>query len=120
MRFELPFNEADVLRARQVPVTPALTANATFEGVRATLAYWRFHLLPVLQGLINQTARERSFLSLFHRFVGYITSIWRLNGPAHVQAIAGSARSLFEVGLDLTLFREDQSNESVERIQSFT
>ena len=120
MRFELPFNEADVRRARQVPVTSALMANATFEGVRAALAYWRFHLLPVLQNLINQTARERSFLSLFYRFMGYIASIWRLDGPAHVQSIAGSARSLFEVGLDIALFRQDQSNESVERIQSFT
>lgn len=120
VRFELPFNEADVLRARQVPVTPALTANATFEGVRATLAYWMFHLRPVLQNLINQTPRERSFLSLFYRVVGYIASIWRLNSPAHVQAIAGSARSLFELGVDIALFRQDQSNESLERIESFT
>lgn len=120
MRFELPFNEADVLRARQAPVTPNLTANATFEGVRATLAYWMFHLRPVLQNLINQTPRERSFLSLFYRVVGYIASIWRLDGPAHVQAIAGSARSLFELGLDMALFCQDQSNESFERIEAFT
>lgn len=120
MRFELPFVEADVRRAQQVPVTPSLVANATFEGVRAALAYWMFHLRPVLQGLINQTPRERSFLTLFYRVVGYLASIWRLDGPAHVQAIAGSARSLFELGLDISLFSHDPTNESLDRIEAFT
>lgn len=120
MRFELPFGEADVRRAQQVPVTPVLIANATFEGVRAALAYWIFHLRPVLQGLINQTPRERSFLTLFYRVVGYLASIRRLDGPAHVQAIAGSARSLFELGLDISLFSQDQTNDSLDRIEAFT
>jgi hypothetical protein len=120
VRFELPFDEADVRRAQQVPVTPALMATATFEGVRAAFAYWMFYLRPVLQGLIDQTPRERSFMSLFYRVVAYIGSIWRLDGPIHVQAIAGSARSLFELGLDIALFSQDWTNDSLQRLEAFT
>ncbi len=59
MRFELPFVEDDVVRADRVPVTPRLVANATFEGVRAALCYWVFHLKAVMQGLLDPKLREQ-------------------------------------------------------------
>ena len=38
----------------------------------------------------------------------------------HVQSIAGSARSLFEIGVDVALFQCDGTNDSVARIEAFT
>ena len=120
MRFVLPFTEQDILRANNVPVTPNLVAKATFEGVRAAFNYWLFCLRPVLQGLVNPTAREQSFLGLLYRAIGYVASIRRLNHAMHVQSIAASARSLFEIGVDISLFHRDGTNDSVERIEAFT
>jgi hypothetical protein len=120
MRFEFPFVEGDVVRAQSVPVTPRLVANATFEGVRAALSYWVFHLKAVMQGLLHPKPRERAVLSLFYRAMGYVASIRRLNHPMHVQAIAASARSLFELGLDMALFSQDQTDNSLRRTVAFT
>jgi hypothetical protein len=120
MRFVLPFTEQDVRRGEQVPLTPNLLAKATFEGVRAAFNYWIFCLRPVLQGLVNPTRREQSFLGLFYRAIGYVASIRKLNHAMHVQSIAASARSLFEIGVDIALFHRDGTNESRERIEAFT
>jgi hypothetical protein len=120
MRFELPFVEDDCLRARRVPVTPRLLASATFEGVRAALCYWMFHLKAVMQGLLNRKPREQAVLDLFYRAIGYVASIRRLDAPIHVQAIASSARSLFELGLDLALLSQDQTDDTLGRIAAFT
>lgn len=83
MRFEFSFDQFDVRRAQQVLVTPAVIrmAGATFKGVRAAFTYWMFYLRPVLQGLIHQTPRDWSPLSLFYRVVEYIGSIWRWMAP---------------------------------------
>ena len=120
MRFELPFTEDDVVRARRVPVTPRLLANAQFEGIRAALCYWVFHLKPVIQGLLSRKPREEAILGLFYRVMGYVASIRRLNAPVHVQAIASAARSLFELGLDMVFFSQDKTDDSLERIPAFT
>jgi len=120
MRFEFPFVEADVVRARRAPITPWLLASATFEGVRAAFCYWMFHLKAVMQGLLNRKPREQAVLNLFYRAMCYVASIRRLNAPAHVQAIASSARSLFELGVDMALFSQDQTDDSLRRIEAFT
>jgi Family of unknown function (DUF5677) len=120
MRFVLPFTEQDVRRGEQVPLTPNLVAKSTFEGVRAAFNYWIFCLRPVLQGLVNPTLREQSFLGLFNRAIGFIASIRKLNHAMHVQSIAGCTRSLFEIGVDIELFHRDGTNDSSSRIEAFT
>lgn len=59
-------------------------------------------------------------MTLLHRAIGYAASIRRLNHAMHVQAIASSTRSLFEIGLDLALLHRDQTADSVSRIEAFT
>jgi hypothetical protein len=95
-------------------------ASATFEGVRAALCYWVFHLKAIMQGLLNRKPREQAVLDLFYRAMCYVASIRRLNAPIHVQAVASSARSLFELGLDMALFSQDQTGDSLGRIAAFT
>jgi len=118
MHFILPFTQDDVLRAEAVPLTPLLMANANFEGVRAAFNYWVFHLRGILQGLLNPPPREQAVMGLLYRAIGYVASIRRLNSAMHVQSIASSTRSLFEVGLDLALLH--QTDDSVVRIEAFT
>ena len=120
MRFELPFVEDDIIRARAVPITPKLLANAQFEGIRAALCYWVFHLKAVIQSLLDRKPREQAILGLFYRVMGYVASIRRLNAPVHFQAIASAARSLFELGLDMAFFSQDKTDDSLGRIPAFT
>jgi len=120
MRFECPFSEQDRVRAQGVPLTARMLANAQFEGIRASLCYWVFHLKPIMQALLNRKPREQTILGLFYRAIRYVASIRRLNAVVHFQVIASAARSLFELGLDMALLSQDKTDDSLGRIQAFT
>jgi len=120
MRFEIPFTHDDLTRSARVAETPEMMANATFEGVRAAFNYWVFHLRAVVQGCLHPTPRERAVMTLLYRAIGYLASIRKLNSVMHVQAVSASTRSLFELGIDLALLHQDQTNNSVERLEVFT
>jgi len=50
----------------------------------------------------------------------YLASVHRLDSPVHFQSIAGAARSVFELALDLALLGADTTTESVDRLAAFT
>jgi hypothetical protein len=120
MRFEIPFTHQDLARGANVPITPEMMAKATFEGIRAAFNYWVFHLRAVLQGCINPTPRERAVMTLLYRAIGYLASIRKLDSAMHVQTVSSSARSLFEIGVDLELLHRDGTDDSVQRLEAFT
>ncbi len=117
---ECPFTAGNVERADQVQVTPRIYANATFGGVRALRVFSEVHLKPLLQGLLIMTARERAVLGLYYRLTAYLASLRRPDGTIHFQSIAATARSVFELSLDLALLGADTTNESVDRLAAFT
>jgi hypothetical protein len=121
MYFKDPFTQDDKRRYNntQMPSSHIL-ADSTFEGIRAAHTFHKFYLEPLLQGLINQNPREQALMDFHYRMVGYLTSLRKLNGPIHFQTIAGSARSLFELGLDIALFSQDLTNDSLDRLNAFT
>lgn len=119
MRFEIPFTEEDGSRAINIPVTPLMMANASFEGVRVALSYWQFHLWPVLRTFLRPTEREETFMSLLNRAVACLASLRRLNESVHVQCVCAATRSLFEIGVDLALLYTDQTDVSIERMKAF-
>jgi hypothetical protein len=120
VRLECPFTAGDVDRADRTQVTPRIYANATFEGVKALHVFSEIHLRGVLQGLLATTDRERSVLHLHYRLAAYLASAHRLNSPIHFQSIAGTARSIFELALDLALLGADTTTESSDRLTAFT
>jgi hypothetical protein len=97
-----------------------MLAYATFEGIRAVYTFQKFYLEPMVQGLINQNPREECLIELYYRMAMLLKSLRKLNGPIHFQTIAAIARSLFELGLDIVLFSQDTSNDSVDRLSAFT
>lgn len=119
MRFEIPFTEEDGRRAINVPVTPLMMANASFEGVRVALSYWQFHLWPVLRTFLRPSEREETFMSLLNRAVACLASLRQLNAPVHVQSVCGATRSLFEIGVDLALLHADLTDVSIQRMKAF-
>lgn len=120
MRIVCPFSIADVERADGVQVTPRLYANATFEGIKALRAFSEAHLRGVLQGLLATTEREQAVLRLYYRLAAYLATVYRLDSPIHFQSIAGAARSIFELALDLALIHADTTTESITRLNAFT
>jgi hypothetical protein len=95
-------------------------ADVSFEGIRAIYTFQKLSLSPLLKGLLNPSPREQAVVGLHYRIASYLASLFRLNGPVHFQAIAASARSLFELGLDMALFHKDTSDESLNRLHAFT
>lgn len=120
MHFDVPFSENDIIRADNAPVTPHMLADAAFEGIRAIYTFQKISLKPLLQGLLNQSPREQAVVGFHYRIAAYLTSLYKLNGPIHFQTIAASARSLFELGLDMVLFSKDFTDDSLNRLYAFT
>lgn len=120
MYFNDPFTQDDKRRSNNTQETAHMLADSAFEGIRAAHTFQKFYLEPLLQGLLNQNPREQALMGLHYRMVTYLTSLRKLNGPIHFQSIAASARSLFELGLDIALFSQDSTNDSLDRLQAFT
>ena len=119
MRFDKPFKEADLKRSEGVSVTSHMIADAGFEGVRALVAFGKFYLNPLLQGLISKTEREETILGLHYRMMNYLLSLLKLNAPIYFQSIVATARSLYELGLDMAIFSQNVVNAPDERIWAF-
>ena len=119
MKLNYPFSENDMIRAGEAQVTAHMLADAAFEGIRATYIFHKVSLLPLLQGFLNKNPREQAIMALHYRIAAYLTSLYKLNDPLHFQTIAASARSLFELGLDMELFGKDSTAESLNRLNAF-
>ena len=120
MHFHVPFSNSDIIRADEAPVTPRMVADAPNEGIRAIYTFQKVSLRPLLQGLLNPSPREQAFVGFHYRIAAYLTSLFKLDGPIHFQTIAASARSLFELGLDMALFNKDSTHESLDRLHAFS
>lgn len=57
----------------------------------------------VIRGVIDPTQREVCFIGNYYRAFANIESILALNHVKHVQAVAASARGLFEIAVDVAL-----------------
>ncbi len=121
MHFNDPFTQDDIRRYNNTQMLSShILADSAFEGIRAAHTFQKFYLEPLLQGLINQNPREQALMDLHYRMVTYLTSLRKLNGPIHFQSIAASAWALFELGLDIALFSQDSTNDSLDRLHAFT
>lgn len=121
MRFDNPFTKEDEIRGDWDAITPRLYADAAYEGIRATHTFQKFYLEPLLlHGLITPSRREQVLIELHYRMVAYLSSFRKLNGPQYFQTLAASARSLFELGLDMVLLSLDSTDESIDRLDAFT
>lgn len=120
MHLSIPFSRSEIERAHEAPATEHMLADAAFEGIRAMYAFQRLYLNPLLQGLLNQNPREQLVVGLHYRIAAHLSSLYKLDAPMHFQAIAASARSLFELCLDMALFSKDSTDESADRLYAFT
>ncbi len=120
MRFDIPFTEAEFIRADGVEASPEMHADAWFIGVQAYVCFVEQYLKPQIQSLVgNRTPREDAILDVYYGIVGFLVSINTLRNPWHVQAVASCSRSIFELYIDLLLLHRDASPVSVERFHAF-
>ena len=119
MRFDIPFKSPDLERSERIPVTPHMMADAGFEGVRALVAFGKFYLHPLVQGLLNKQQKEEAILGLHYRMMAYLTSLLKLNAPIYFQSIVATARSLFELALDMAIFSQNIVNAPDKWLRAF-
>jgi hypothetical protein len=120
MNFEVPFNQADIDRAEQIPVTPALYASSTFVGIQGLVTFDEEYIIPILQSILTPTDREKAFQAVYYRMFAHLKTLYKLDAPVYFQSIAAAARSFFELYLDLALLHRDTSDESIDRFHTFT
>jgi hypothetical protein len=72
----------------------------------------------IVQGLVATTDRDRCFIGHHHRAVLNVDSLLALNHYRHIQAISMTARSLFELAVDVELI--DAIANSIEKIAVFS
>ncbi|MGO9482468.1 MAG: DUF5677 domain-containing protein [Candidatus Kryptoniota bacterium] len=121
MRFDNPFTQAEMYAFDSSTVTAHTWGEAAFQGLYALYTFNKFYLGSLLKGaFIAKCERESTIIALYNRTVLYLSSLVKLNTLADFQTVATSARSLFELVLDMALVNKDTTDESVDRLMAFT
>ena len=99
MYFESRFTDTDWDRVAQVHVTPLLTAGAETALLESIDLFSQEYVIPVLAN--RQTAdRDRAFVGLFYRSLGFVKSAAALKDVVHQQSITSAERSVLEMYID--------------------
>ena len=87
--------------------------------MRALHVFRQVYLKPLTDAIANPTPREEALLNFHYRITALVGSARRLNATPNFQSISAAARSVFELGLDLTMVASDETTESVDRVYAF-
>jgi hypothetical protein len=115
-----PFTNAEMAIASSVP----LTQDDLFHANRACtieLAGFMYEtVVPMLGTLLNPTSRELAVATLAYRLCGLVRTAGELAEPHQFQTIAGTARSIYELCVDIELLRDGAVADSVAKFHAFT
>jgi hypothetical protein len=114
-----PFAEADFDRLDPTP-TPQQLLVAQHVVIMALSQLGYEQILPAFQPLQDRDDKSRAFAHLSYRILGMVRAGARLEEPATVQALAGVARSVFEIVTDVELLHRDVVTDGVEKFHEFT
>jgi hypothetical protein len=111
--------EADVLRATDIPTTPALMASAHIAQLEACDALADESLIPLCIGLLTPTDREQAFRGLYLRAAAFCKSAIVLRSTVHQQTLTACSRTVIELFIDMELLHRNLIPDGVRRFSSF-
>lgn len=92
------------LRGLSVPdITPHELLSAYHDGLRHAVDFAQHEVIPILSGQIGLNRREEAQLGLFYIIHSLASSGVRLNNKVDFVGMAGIARTLFELLVDLKI-----------------
>lgn len=108
------------LAAAPVSDLPAKTLiDAWFDGTKHMHDFAEQVMLPQLRALFAVSPREEAIRDTYFRLCLFLRSIVALNRLDHVQTVAASARSIFELWIELELLARDQTDQAAAKQRLF-
>jgi hypothetical protein len=77
-----------------------------FSSLTSLEEFDKLEIRNVIKGIVTPTQHEICYIANYHRAVANVGSILALNQVRHVQAIASTARGLFEIAVDVALINK--------------
>ena len=102
---------------QELPISSIV--EALFQGTDDIRHFIVSVMEPILLGQLNLTDRQLAIVGSYYRIVGWLKVLRELNSPAHYQAVSSSARSIFELMLDIKLIHSDTSDNLVKKFHAF-
>ncbi|MDA1190841.1 MAG: DUF5677 domain-containing protein [Candidatus Poribacteria bacterium] len=101
-----------------------LSLSEQVEAFYASIQSWRRFakttILPIITHLVSPTERDTALCHVYYRMYGWIQALEQLNGPHYFLTIGSSARSLFELSLDLNMLSVDSDGSAVAKFHGFS
>ncbi len=89
-----------------------------FQAVIKSLEQFdNIEVLPVVKALLAPTEREQCFVAAYYRTVAHARTLLIFAEPAHFQAIAMIARTLYELAIDIRLI--DKVPDAIQKLYAF-
>lgn len=122
MRIEDFFSEEELSAAISVDTSSRLLLTALRSGTRHLLEFGRTKMTPVFVTLVaNKTDLESALGTCYYRMIGCLEAMCQLEDPRFFQALSGSARTIVELAMDVTLLCGPRPLEhAVARFHGFT
>ena len=92
--------------------------RAILKGTEKIFEFAKQYVMPVVRDQLNKNEYEKAFSALYFRMFLWFEAITELKDPRHFQVAQSSARSLFELLLDVKLVIQDPN--VVEKVNAFT
>ena len=114
-----PYISPSVVDATDVTaLSPQQQADAFFRGTRDLAAYVESEICPILQAQIAKSEYEEAVCVTYYRIALLLRGLSALNDPCHFQFANTTARTIFELFLDIELLLRERS--SAARFHAFT
>ncbi|MCK4628751.1 MAG: hypothetical protein KAT56_07080, partial [Sedimentisphaerales bacterium] len=94
-------------------------ADAFYCGTEQIHDFSQKVIIPVLKGQLNLNDRDKAIVGTYFRAHLCLSSMVRLNEFQYIQQVVSSARTIFELLVDLKILHNDKSDESTKKFHAF-
>jgi len=113
----LTFDEIE--RADVADLPTRLRVEAFYKGTDAVSKFAESMMIPVLNGQIILSDKEKAVVGTYYRMYGWVRSMVAMNHRIHFHGAAAAARSLFELLLDIKILTTDKDGCLVDKFHAF-
>jgi len=109
----------EIERADVADLPTKLRVGAFYKGTDAVSKFAESMMIPVLNGQINLSDKEKAVVGTYYRMYGWVRSMVAMNHRLHFQGAAAAARSLFELLLDIKMLANDKNGYLADKFHAF-
>ena len=116
MRIEAALTQADIARARSVPNTALILADARLGALQVMNSYATRYIMPIVATAIGKSPREILLSALYTRALAYGQTASELRSAIHFQSLLAASRSVLELCIDMELIHKTLVPDAVPKV----